>query len=540
MNYSVILVEDEIPARTVFRHMLEQRPGLLTLVAEAEDGRDGLALFLRHKPQFLVTDITMPGMNGLEMLQEMERSGLPLPQVVILTCHQDFHYAQQAIQLKAAAYLIKDDCLTDPDLLPRTLEELARQLESRDDTREKQLELEQKVRSNEIGIEQSQFLDMLRTPAAEARWFDSLAQAGIPAAAGSFKVLLLELDRSSLRFSIDQAEELKLWQFAGVNVLRELLEDAGARHKVIALDKGRFFAFYAGEREANGPSLPDKIQHAFAAYLKMSSFALECAFDPLDDRRPERIRRLASAAYPFFYSGRQGARIGDWERLNRFRHMPEPLGRFWVKVLKQALLEPHRSAATLEQERSSFYRQAMEQDWDPEQIKSLYLRVFLDLSHFMTETEAGTELAAAFRKKLEQGQTFDAVHDTTFTYFRQLQQLQGDTSTIDASIANIIGRMHEDLSYPYKLEELAASISYSVPYFSSMFKKTAGESFIHYLTRQRLEKAKLLLLTTDQKTFEIADAIGFENYRSFNRLFKKETGLTPSDYRRLGASAEPL
>ncbi|AIQ19214.1 hypothetical protein H70357_22750 [Paenibacillus sp. FSL H7-0357] len=71
-----------------------------------------------------------------------------------------------------------------------------------------------------------------------------------------------------------------------------------------------------------------------------------------------------------------------------------------------------------------------------------------------------------------------------------------------------------------------------------MFKKTVGESFIQYLTRLRIERAKLLLLTSDQKTFEIAEAIGFENYRSFNRIFKKETGFSPSDFRRIGASAE--
>ncbi|MFD1909499.1 hypothetical protein ACFSQ7_44400 [Paenibacillus rhizoplanae] len=50
-------------------------------------------------------------------------------------------------------------------------------------------------------------------------------------------------------------------------------------------------------------------------------------------------------------------------------------------MLKKALLEPHLSTAALEQERLSLYRQAMEQAWDPEQIKSLYLRVFLDMSH---------------------------------------------------------------------------------------------------------------------------------------------------------------
>lgn len=81
-------------------------------------------MYHRHKPQLVVTDITMPGMSGLEMLRAIESGGGTMPQVVILTCHQDFQFAQQAIQLRAAAYLIKDDFLNDPELLTRTLEEL--------------------------------------------------------------------------------------------------------------------------------------------------------------------------------------------------------------------------------------------------------------------------------------------------------------------------------------------------------------------------------------------------------------------------------
>ncbi|CAN7192790.1 response regulator transcription factor [Paenibacillus sp. LjRoot56] len=533
-SYKVLLVEDEIPARTVFRQMIEEHSDMFTLVGEAEDGLEGFELFIQHKPQMIVTDITMPGMNGLEMLHEIEQSCETMPQMIILTCHKDFHYAQQAIQLKAAAYLIKDDCLSDPKLLARTMEGLAQQAVSLDETREKQLLLEQKVRSNEMEIEQSTFLEMLRSSGAESEWLQSLESARIPVANGNFHVLLMELDRSSLRFSIDQQEELKLWQFAGVNVLKELLTARGA-NKVIALDKGRFFAIYAaeGNSSSQGDVLLEQIIQSFTDYLKMSPLTLEFRIKMGMGERLAELKKLVTAAYPFFYQCNVTVSRSAWAEMVTFQHIPENYSRLWVKILKQALLEPLRSAAALEQERNSFFRQAMEERWDPEQIKSLYLRVFLDISHFTADTEEAAELEAAFRKKLEQCQTFHAVHETTFLFFRNLQRLQGDGKTIDASISRMIQKMYEDLSYPYKLEELAESVNYSVPYFSSMFKKTTGESFVQYLTHLRVEKAKLLLLTTDQKTFEIAESIGFENYRSFNRIFKRETGVTPSDYRRV-------
>jgi|GEM_PF-6737499 two-component system response regulator YesN len=533
-GYKVLLVEDEIPARTVFRGMIEERGDLFELVGEAEDGADGLELYHRHKPQLVVTDITMPGMSGLEMLRAIESGGGTMPQVVILTCHQDFQFAQQAIQLKAAAYLIKDDCLNDPELLARTLEELTEQVVGRDETREKQLELEQKVRSNEIVIEQNLFLEMLRNPAAGDEWLQSLERIGIPACGSQSFALMLELDRSSLRFSIEQPQELKLWQFAGVNVLNELLGALGP-HKVVALDKGRFVAIFAPTSESSLETLLDQVVDSFSKYLKMDSLTIIRRFPSgLRDRMGE-LKAWVSAAYPFFYDSLPALGSGSLatERI-AYVHIPEQYIRFWGKVLKGALLESHLVSSAVEHERSSFRKQAMEHGWEPEQIKSLYLRIFLDLSQFTNEAEGMADLEAAFRKRLEQCQTFDAVHDSTVAFFRKLKLLQGDNRKLDAWIAKIVQRLHENLHEPFKLEELAASINYSVPYFSSMFKKTTGDSFVQYLNKLRLEKAKLLLLTTDRKTFEIAEEIGFENYRSFNRLFKRDTGLTPSDYRKQG------
>ncbi|RAU91993.1 helix-turn-helix domain-containing protein [Paenibacillus sp. YN15] len=532
-KYKVILVEDEIPARMVFRQMIEARSDLFELAGEAEDGQDGLALAEAHRPHLIVTDITMPRMTGLEMLHELEKKGLAAPQAVILTCHQDFHYAQQAIQLKAASYLIKDDCLSDPDLLVRTMEGLAWKVDLHDRDREKQLLLEQKVRSNEVEIEQNLFLDMLRNPAAEARWLESLEAAGIPAEGAPFRLLLLELDRGSLRFSMDQLEELKLWQFAGVNVLKELLEGMG-ESKVVALDKGRFLALYVSERD--GSLLPQKVMNSFNAFLKMNCIVLQCLFAPGLGKQLPLVKKMAGSPYPFFYRSNETLAAREWEQACHFAPMDEQHSRFWMRVVRQALLEPHAGEAALESERNSFLQQAAEHRWDPEQIKALYLRAFLDISHFKPEggagAGAGADLEAELRSQLAQCQTFLAVHNATFMQFHKLQQLHSDTKKIDASIARIVQRMHEDVGYPFRQEELAASINYSIPYFSSMFKKTTGESFIQYLTRLRIEKAKLLLLTTDQKTFEIADSVGMENYRSFNRLFKRETGMTPSDFRK--------
>nr|WP_281067883.1 helix-turn-helix domain-containing protein [Cohnella thailandensis] len=81
------------------------------------------------------------------------------------------------------------------------------------------------------------------------------------------------------------------------------------------------------------------------------------------------------------------------------------------------------------------------------------------------------------------------------------------------------------------LQDLCRHTLMSASYFSLFFKQTTGETFIEYLTRVRLEKAKELLLTTSLKFYEIAARVGYADPNYFSILFKKHTGSSPRDYR---------
>ena len=83
----------------------------------------------------------------------------------------------------------------------------------------------------------------------------------------------------------------------------------------------------------------------------------------------------------------------------------------------------------------------------------------------------------------------------------------------------------------FGLDQVTDEISVSPAYFSTTFKKETGKSFVQYLTNVRLEKAKELLKNTDAKTYEIAEKVGFSEPNYFSFIFKKNIGLSPSQYR---------
>lgn len=82
------------------------------------------------------------------------------------------------------------------------------------------------------------------------------------------------------------------------------------------------------------------------------------------------------------------------------------------------------------------------------------------------------------------------------------------------------------------LEVVAAEIGLTTTYFSSLFKKETGETFVEYLTRLRLEEAMRMLEETDEKIYSVAEKTGYPDAGYFSYIFKKKYGISPIQYRR--------
>jgi two-component system, response regulator YesN len=83
------------------------------------------------------------------------------------------------------------------------------------------------------------------------------------------------------------------------------------------------------------------------------------------------------------------------------------------------------------------------------------------------------------------------------------------------------------------IESIARYLNISNSYFSIFFKQETNQTFVDYLTALRIEKAKNLLKASGYRTYEISDQVGFNNPTYFSTIFKKHTGHSPSEYRKL-------
>lgn len=110
---------------------------------------------------------------------------------------------------------------------------------------------------------------------------------------------------------------------------------------------------------------------------------------------------------------------------------------------------------------------------------------------------------------------------------------------IDAMETNVITKAKRYLADHYDdaeltLAKVAEHVGLSEKYFTNRFTKETGETFSNYLTQLRIQKARELLRTTTFKSYEIGEMVGYRNAEHFTRMFKKETGCTPAQYRKQG------
>jgi two-component system, response regulator YesN len=535
--FKVMIVDDELLVRVGIRTTIPWEENGFQVIGDAASGEEALRIFTDKKPQIVITDIKMTGMDGMELARKIRELD-PMVGIILLTCYEEVGYLKNAIRLGASDYIIKTS-MEPQDLLNaaiKTRDGIRRELEGRHNLESIRLELE-----NQKPIIQNRTMsDFLKGTLSIGRDpKEALKECGIVFYHSHFILIYFKIDDYRLKYgSSNQAER----QTIRKSVLNTALQVVGEGEDsfVFELEENDFIylaSYDISQVKAmeNGKKLAMKMKEAVVAYTAVSITAAISRYgNSLEDVPSIFSETKDFMRYKVFlgknciitYSDVQQFEYKKYE--DDFKTDMEELRktlRAGDSVLAKKSLEEIFDRIRFSGNSTAFL------DYTCIQLISLLNTACDDYEYKQSDRHSKAHYS------IDEVFVFETLEDILHWMINQFTRLIGHIadrkySSSNSTIRKAIDFINKNSAKPITLSEVADYVNMSRTYFCQVFKQESGENFIDYLNRTRIEKAKKLLLSTELKNYEIAEKVGYNDNTYFCRIFKQLEGLTPAEFKR--------
>jgi two-component system response regulator YesN len=521
MLYKVFFVEDEIVTREGIRDNVNWNAHGFEFCGEASDGELALPLLQTVKPDVLITDIRMPFMDGLQ-LSQIVRDRMPATKIIILSGHDEFEYAQKAIKLGVSEYLLKPVSVQD---LHNVLQKVASELEQERGEQEALQRLRDQVEENRTALRERFLLSLVTGAASSAEAIEKSQTLGIDLVARCYLVTVIRIEPSNSSEQLDYQRCQAVQQLVSgiaennpdVFLLRKDIDE------MVLVMKGNTPEILHEERdlllERTRPAVEQikyKLAVGWGSPQKRITDICQSFMDATDNLQAVTNGRRAGFKSGFDNSGLLKVDKSVVEDYLRFGTV-ESFSAFFATYIR-----PLGETAL----RSSIARDYILTD------------IVLTTARFVDELGGNVAQVIPELDNIE----------TVLPRIETVEQLEEQARAVlvgalvfrDGRVNNqhagvikqaqaYIDRHHSDPSM--SLGGVAAQVSLSPCHFSAVFSQETGQTFKEYLTELRIKQAKELLRTTTMKAFEICYQVGYNDPHYFSHVFRKHTGLTPSEFR---------
>lgn len=482
-----VVFDDEFIVLQGFQTRVDWSSYGIELVGTAANGIEALALFREVQPDIIFTDIRMPGMDGLQLLDIITVEA-PDTICIVFSGFNEFEYVKRAIKIGVLDFIEK----------PITLRKIQEALEKVRIQMNKQKELVEKAT-----------LDLLLMGAeAEAKWLSTCGLeksriAGITVLACSSDIGFVSGNEAYRMIHVRNGNEYVTLVTHMINASEPLqegmtkwTEHAGGA----SMGSGRTYTTLA---DATKSYREAQSALRYGMYLEEEGWT---RYEDLAESGdlPDGLTALEEL-YVFYI--RTCDTKGVSQQLDRFKES------FEAKNMEKRLLEL-------------------------EILKLVYLG-------WEAAKEAGVDMSKIMdadqfpHVQLRQLTTLDEIVCWFRAHIERIMQTMIDTRQRikHASVDKALRFMELNYSRDISLKEVASHVGMNATYFSLLFKESKGLSYIKYVTKMRMEQAKMLL-TEGLLINEVSEKVGYYHYRHFTEVFKKYAGVTPGQYRETHRKSE--
>ncbi len=512
MKYRVLLVDDDMIVRIFLQNMVRWESCGFEVCGVARDGGEAFAQYQNKHPDLILTDISMPQVDGIELIRQLRGHGYE-GVIIVLSCHDDFGLVKNAMQAGADDYLLKNH--VDENAMETLLSTLRAKVEARYlQNQQKQL-LQSRAQRGLSSFRHELLKDILSGKLSGAALAEQLRLAGMEGkylrlAGGFIRPIQADAEQIALFFSLctervqnGQAETVPLSD----DVLAMLIDLTAipsmqqAQHIVTRLQN---IVQSIAEQYLNIPIA--LAASTVCAGTSAWGDALRQAWDMLE--------------YSFYGAGRW--QYGESPGLSQ--QSPPTLETF-EKGLPQLLEQG--DADTLQQQWQAALEAARQSSLSPGVLLSWLRRC---------DYAAGVSRAESEYSSLSL--SLDNYAGCVEAYLRRRTELQQShiPDGVSAPVRQAILYLQSHYQQQIGLEDAANAAGLTAGYLSTRFKKETGTGFAEYLLGIRLAHVKQTLLDTGLTVKTVSEQAGFQDYSYFYRAFRKKVGMTPKEYRRQAGS----
>ncbi len=510
----VLIVDDERIIREGIAKIIPWDKYGFTLVGTAASGLEAYEIISKEALDIVITDIKMPGMNGLELISKLKEEK-PDIQFIVLSGYGEFEFARTAMQYGVKYYLLKP--CNEREIL-EVLGKLRAEIEQKK-TREAHIT---KIKNDLEKVMPQLKAQVLKEFVTNKfyigqQWEYYKRLFGLEFENQSVRLILCQVEgrfEFEYNFACQRVAEKVLGEdyvllstTIGEEVLL-LIKNLGLETILQIVDsiKQTFYEYYGRDMtiaiSGSGDIKKTPILYREASeFLKYRFYLGEGSIITKKD-----INASQKKEQVFIFDYEQ---LGYLIKSGNIREVKAEIEKFFIK-LGATTREMNVAKIHCLELFSTVIRYSTEGKL-PDYLKKMVIFEELDT----------LEQTHRFMQKI-------ALEIAEVNYEENAQRYSGQ---IKKAVNLINENLHrEELSLKWLANEM---LYMNVDYLGKLFKKEMGERFSDYVIRIRMEKAKNLVETSDLKVFEIAKQVGFgDNPQYFSQVFKKNTGYTPSEYRK--------
>ncbi len=529
----VLIADDELKVGKLVEALVDWDNLELSLVDVVQDGQIAYEVIMQQHPDIVITDIRMPSLSGLELIERITKAD-PTVRFIVISGYRYFEYAQTALKYGVEDYLLKP---IDEKELNKILARVCQEEQERR-SRDVQVESLQKKFRNSKHILHRELMEsvFVNSEAYEVETVNR--EYGVELGNGVFKAIGYKADRDLSTGKNRQQEKLisqKLAEIVNGN-FEPLVNDI-----VISEKEGMTILVLLNYEETRADQINKVIQDVFRLmkqYLNdfvSYDITMGTGQQVYEFSRINLTLEMAKEALDYRIFEGTGRCIDNYsEERNPDKRAQD--------IIESRADDFRKSIDILDEELlgniiKECFRAVRQENLMASEVYELARKLFGEYCDLAAELFQA-DMKAAYGEWLEECGHCSHVQVLEQYTMRELCQhisslkqarREKERRPVQEAIAYIKTHCGEKIL----LEELAEKSGFNANYFSEMFKSETGRNFTTYLLEVRMEKARVLLRDSTDTIYEVAEKVGYKDSKFFSQQFTKVVGIKPTEYRKL-------